>query len=31
MTVLLWGLRPQTPSPFGSLALARPDGHEVPS
>jgi hypothetical protein len=27
MTVLTRGLRPRTPSSFGSLALARPTGH----
>ena len=27
MTALLRGLRPRTPSPSGSLALARPAGH----
>ena len=25
VTTLLWGLRPQTPSPSGELALARPE------
>jgi len=25
------GLRPRTPSPTGSLAVARSTGHEVPS
>jgi hypothetical protein len=31
MTDISWGLRPRTPSSSGSLALALPTGHEVPS
>jgi hypothetical protein len=31
MTVLLRGLRPRTPSPPGSLAVARSAGHELRS
>jgi hypothetical protein len=30
MTVSFWGLRPQTPSSAGSLAVARP-GHSLRS
>jgi hypothetical protein len=31
MTLFARGLRPRTPSPSGSLALAPPAGPEVPS
>ncbi len=31
MTMFPMGLRPPTPSPPGSLAVARSAGHEVPS